>query len=51
MTYEGRTWFNNLDLETCMENTKITGKNNNRKELIILKSLLIKFNQLPDKKN
>ena len=32
----------NLDLETCINNTKIIGNNNNRRELIILESLLIK---------
>ena len=33
---------NNKNLDICIENTNIIGRNNNRKELLILESLLIK---------
>ena len=32
----------NIDIETCMENSKIIGRKNNRRELIVLESILIK---------
>ena len=31
-----------VDIETCANNTKIIGRNNNRRELIVLESILIK---------